>query len=235
MGEVNPEPGPRRKHGDVLRQHLPLGGARILDVGCGDGALVRLMTREGARVTGIECSIPQLKRARAATPVGDEDYLHAVGEALPISDATMDAVVYFNALHHVPVEMQPRALIEAGRVLKPGGLLYIQEPIAAGAYFELVRAIEDETFVRARALQAIRDAIAEDLFREETEYGYLVPLRFPDYEAFEARVIAVDDGRRARVGALGASLREAFEAAAIKREGAFWFDNPARLNLLRKV
>ena len=39
---------PRRKHSAVLREILPLAGARITDIGCGDGGLVRLMTRAGA-------------------------------------------------------------------------------------------------------------------------------------------------------------------------------------------
>ncbi len=33
---------PRRKHSAVLREILPLAGARIADIGCGDGGLVRL-------------------------------------------------------------------------------------------------------------------------------------------------------------------------------------------------
>ena len=226
---------PRRKHGEVLRENLPLKGARVLDIGCGDGALVRLMTREGARVTGVECSTGQLERARGATPAGDEDYLFAFGESLPVSDGSVDIAVYFNALHHVPVAEQPQALAEAYRVLKGGGLLYIQEPIAGGAYFELVRAIEEETFVRAKALEAIRTAVAEGLYREEKEYSYLFPLRFADYDAFEQRVIAVDRTREPLVAKMRTSLREAFEAAAIKRDDAFWFDNPARLNLLSKT
>jgi ubiquinone/menaquinone biosynthesis C-methylase UbiE len=226
---------PRRKHGEVLREILPLEGARVLDIGCGDGALVRLMTREGARVTGVECSGDQLERARGATPAGDEDYLFAFGESLPVSDQAIDIAIYFNALHHVPVEAQPRALAEAHRVLRDGGLLYMQEPIAVGAYFELVRGIEDETFVRAKALEAIRQAVAEGLYREEREYSYLFPLRFAGYDAFEQRVIAVDRSREERVTRTRTSLRDAFEAAAIKRDDAFWFDNPARLNLLRKI
>ena len=44
---------PRRKHTAVMREYLPmLEGTRAADLGCGDGALVRFMTREGARVIG---------------------------------------------------------------------------------------------------------------------------------------------------------------------------------------
>ena len=41
---------PRRRHMEVMRELLVLPGSRIVDVGCGDGALARALTREGARV-----------------------------------------------------------------------------------------------------------------------------------------------------------------------------------------
>ncbi len=50
----------RRKHREVIEELLELDGARVADIGCGDGALTRLMTRLGARVTGIDPSEGQL-------------------------------------------------------------------------------------------------------------------------------------------------------------------------------
>lgn len=228
-------PIPRRKHSDVLREHLPLKGARIADIGCGDGALVRLMTREGARVTGIECSDSQLARARAAEPAGAEDYRPGRAEELPFEDASLDAAVFFNSLHHVPVEGQAKALQEAARVVRPGGVVYIQEPIAAGVYFELMRPIEDETFVRAKAQEAIAAAARGPALRPELEVVYDAPIRRGGFEDFKASLIAVDAGRRTRIEAEEDALKAAFEAAGEARDGAIWFDQPSRLNLLRKV
>ncbi len=225
----------RRKHSDVLREHLPLRGARIVDIGCGDGALVRLMTREGARVTGIECSDSQLSRARTAEPAGNEDYRSGRAEDLPFEDASVDAAVFFNSLHHVPVESQAKALEEAARVVKPGGAVYIQEPVAAGAYFELMRAIEDETFVRAKAQEAIAVAAEGPALRLELEAIYDAPIRRGSFEEFKAALIAVDASRRGRIEAEETALKVAFEAAGEARDGAVWFDQPSRLNLLRKV
>lgn len=230
MGET-----PRRKHGEVLREYLPLNGARIVDIGCGDGALVRMMTREGARVTGIECSEAQLARARAAEPAGDETYLFGRGEELPFEDASLEAAVFFNSLHHVPVEGQARALEEAARVVGPGGLLYIGEPIAAGAYFELMRPVEDETFVRAKAYEALKAAAGGPALREELELVYQAPYRRPDFEDLKASLIAVDESRRPRIEAVEGALRQALESAGEARDGAVWLDQPSRLNLLRKV
>jgi len=124
---------PLRDGADVIRQSLALQGARVLDVGCGDGILVRLMAREGAAVTGLEISEDQLARARAAATVAGESYRVGRAEALPFDDEVFDIVVFFNSLHHVPVEDQETALAESARVLKPGGHLLVVEPLAEGA------------------------------------------------------------------------------------------------------
>lgn len=225
---------PRMKHTALLRQRLPLAGARVADVGCGDGALARVMARDGARVVAIDPGAAQIVRARAAAPAEGAWYLCARGEALPLADGCLDAVVYFNALHHVPVADQAAALAEAARVLRPGGLLYVQEPLAEGDYFELMRPVEDETEVRARAYDALKAAGAKGRLEETAEVVYLAPLRVKDAESFLAGLVAVDPARRAAVGAAAASLRQGFLAAAEQRDDGFWFEIPSRLNLLRR-
>jgi ubiquinone/menaquinone biosynthesis C-methylase UbiE len=225
---------PLMKHSELLRQRLPLAGARVADVGCGDGALARVMARSGARVVGIDPGAGQLARARAAAPAEGAAYLCALGEALPLADGCLDALVYFNALHHVPVERQEAALAEAARVLRPGGLLYVQEPLAEGSYFETMQPIEDETAVRARAYGALQAAAAGPALEEIAEVFYRAPLRVKSPEAFLDGLVAVDPARRAAVEAAAASLRQGFLAAAEQRADGFWFEIPSRLNLLRR-
>lgn len=227
---------PLLKHSDVLRRRLDLQGARVADVGCGDGSLARVMARAGARVIGIDPGPQQLARAAAAEAAGDEVYVCALGEALPLRDGCLDAVVFFNALHHVPVAVQGAALAEAARVLRPGGLVYVQEPLAEGSYFEIMRPVEDETEVRARAYDALKAALkadGEDLGEEE-EFVYRAPFRVKSVEAFLKGLVAVDPARRDAVAGRQESLREAFLAAAEQRDDGFWFEIPSRLNLLRK-
>ena len=110
---------PRRRHLDVLRELLDPAGKRVIDVGCGDGALARALTREGARVTGVEIDGTMLAPALAALPAGDERYVEGRGESLPFADESADVVIYFNSLHHVPAGLQAKALAEARRVLVP--------------------------------------------------------------------------------------------------------------------
>ena len=226
---------PRRKHREVIEDLLELDGARVADIGCGDGALARLMTRLGARVTGIEPSEHQLARARAAEPAGGEVYIRGVAEDLPLSDASLDAVLFFNSLHHVPIEHQARALQEAARALKPGGRLCAIEPLAEGPHFEANRLIEDETLVRDRAYMALQAAIAGADFESGREFTYLTEVRYEDFEAFRDGMIAVDERRRAMVAEREADLRAAFEANAERRDGKFTLDQPIRLNLMVRV
>ncbi len=223
---------PRRKHREVIEESLALGGARVADIGCGDGALTRLMTRLGARVSGIEPSEAQLARARAAGPAGDEVYLQGVAEALPLPDASLDVAMFFNSLHHVAAEHMARALAEAARALVPGGRLCVIEPLAEGPHFQANRIIEDETGVRDQAYGALRAACEGPDFEADREFSYLTEVRYRDFEAFRAGMIAVDERRRAKVEAAAAKLRTAFEKYAEPHNEKFTLDQPIRLNLM---
>lgn len=224
----------KRDHADVLREVLDLAGKRVVDVGCGDGKMVRVMASAGAHVIGIECGKLPLAAARAAVPAGDEQYLEGVGEALPVPDTSQDIVVFFNSLHHVPVAQQSMALAEASRALEPGGLVYIAEPLPQGPNFEAGRLVDDETEVRTRALEALRaaDRVGLDEAREIT---YTCVTHHESFDAFRASKILVDEMRRKRFDEHSTELQAAYDKFGVERSGGREFDQPMRVNLLRKA
>ena len=97
-------------------------GWRVLDVGCGAGAFLRLVAERGGRPSGIDASEALIAFTRDRLPDAD---LH-VGEMeeLPWDDKTFDLVAGFNSFFFADDMLA--ALREAGRVAKRGAPVVIQ-------------------------------------------------------------------------------------------------------------
>ncbi|WP_063759899.1 class I SAM-dependent methyltransferase [Streptomyces sclerotialus] len=114
----------------------PRAGQRVLDIGCGTGGpAVRLARSSGAQVTGITVSGCQ---ATTATELalstglhGQVSFDHGDAMQLPYSADSFDAALAIDSLCHM--NDRPRALREAYRVLRPGGLLLLTEFTASGS------------------------------------------------------------------------------------------------------
>lgn len=223
-----------RKNSEVLKSYLDLAGKKILDVGSGEGHLARMMTGEGAQVIGLECMPRQLEKAMSYEKAGDETYVDAYGQDLPFEDEEFDIVIMFNSLHHIPVDVQFDALCEAARVLKPGGQLYIAEPIAQGMNFELLKPVDDETYVRAKAFEAIQRYEEAGLNGFE-EYTYNHPVQRKSYEEMRDKMIGPNPEREAIFDEKEEEIREAFhQLGTLQDDGYTYFDQPMRLSLLKK-
>jgi 2-polyprenyl-6-hydroxyphenyl methylase/3-demethylubiquinone-9 3-methyltransferase len=114
----------------VLAQdlHLSPAGRRALDVGCGGGLLAEEMAGLGFEVTGVDPAEASLETARAHAEQSGLAITYQLGtaEALPCEDASFDVVYCCDVLEHV--DSVERAVAEAARVLKPGGV-YIYDTI----------------------------------------------------------------------------------------------------------
>ena len=223
----------RRKHLEVLTELVSLAEKSALDIGCGDGALLRALMRRGlGEGIGLEPAPQQLQRAAAGEPLPNLRFLPGSGEALDFPAESFDLVIFFNSLHHLPVEVMDQALGEAGRVLREGGCLYIAEPLAEGAHFDLMQPVDDETEVRRVAYERLSAAVGGP-FEQVTELRYDAPVRYTDYGAFRSRVEAVDPERAALFEQLDDELRQDFEGMGEKDEKGYLFSQPMRVNLLR--
>lgn len=98
---------------------LPHGARRVADVGAGTGKLTRVLAEAPeAQVVAVDPDAVMLAKLREAVP-GVPTFV-GTAEALPLPDASLDAVVLGQAWHWVdPVA----ASAEVGRVLRPGGTL----------------------------------------------------------------------------------------------------------------
>lgn len=178
---------------EVIEDWLgPLNGMSILDIGCGHGALGRALTARGARVHGIDPGAEAIAAARAAVP--EASFTEAGAEALPFADASFDAAIFLNSLHHVPAELMAAALGAALRVSR--GPVLVVEPLAEGSYFEALRPVEDETAIRARAQEALSACLAHGGARLVRRLDYDDVRHVDGVDGFLARAVAVDPARR---------------------------------------
>lgn len=210
---------------------MAVDGRTVVDVGCGDGGLVRALAARHAVAIGVELAAEPLARARARAPVAGERYVEGVAQALPLDDASADVVVFRHSLHHVPGNALDRALAESARVLRPRGVLYVQEPLAEGPYFELLRLVDDETVPRAAAHAAIRRAGDHGL-RQAREVRFDAAVVHASFEAFRDRVLLADAARAADFPAHEIELRERFASLAGVLGARFEFSQPTRVDLL---
>ncbi|MGH2930124.1 MAG: class I SAM-dependent methyltransferase, partial [Solirubrobacteraceae bacterium] len=193
----------------MLERLAAPAGRDVVDVGCGDGALVRQLGARGDRLTGVEVSPGQLAQALAGDDGGGARYLVGRAEALPLADASVDLVVFMRTLHHVPPIQLVTALTEARRVLRLDGAAYVAEPLPEGSYFELTSLVEDEREVRGAA-QAALERAQEAGLRRSTTVEYEVSLRIAGAEALRARTVSVDPQRAAIFDARRPEIEQAF-------------------------
>jgi ubiquinone/menaquinone biosynthesis C-methylase UbiE len=123
-----------------LRENLKLrGDERILDLGCGRGAVL-LMAAEQLSTGRAICVDPwrsgdqsgnsadATRRNAVAEGVADRVELHTADmTALPFEDNSFDMIVSSLAIHNIPGRGREKAIAEAVRVLRPGGKLLIAD------------------------------------------------------------------------------------------------------------
>jgi SAM-dependent methyltransferase len=105
----------------VLRRELGIGpGTRVCDLAAGTGKLTRLLAATGADVVAVE-PVPGMRDQLAET-TPEVEVLDGTAEAIPLPDASVDALTVAQAFHWFRFE---ESLAEIRRVLRPGGGLAI--------------------------------------------------------------------------------------------------------------
>jgi len=218
----------------LMLTELPLAGARVLELGCGRAEKTRTLAEGGgvAEILALEVDAIQHARNLEVKDLPRVRFAHGGAESIPAPDASFDLVVMLKSLHHVPMGKMNQALAEIARVLKPGGLAWISEPVFAGDLNEIMRLFHDEQVMREAAFAAVCRAVDSGLLALERQIFFQTRSHFADFAQFDARMIRVTHSDHRLSPELYETVRQKF-TAHLTPEGAT-FLNPQRVDLLRK-
>ncbi len=218
----------------LMLDELSFAGASVLELGCGKAEKTRMLAETAGvkEIIALEVDLIQHEINQQITDLPQVSFRQGGAEAIPLADSSVDIVLMFKSLHHVPLADMDQALSEIARVLKPGGLAWISEPVFAGELNEVFRLFHDEQIVRAAAFAAIGKAVDDGCLLLKKELFFNTRSHFANFAQFDQRMIQVTHSNHQLAPALYQQVQEKFETY-LTPEGAT-FHNPQRVDLLQK-
>ena len=180
----------------------------VLDIGCGNGALLAALGSRIASGVGVDASAAMIAQANGRAGLHPAlSFLTLDGPRLPFADASFDVVTSFLSFRYL--DWDPM-LAEMRRVLRPGGRILVVDMVekalglrdgpqlARSAALHLVRQARDRRFVRdVKALvshPAWKTMLRYNPIRAEHEYRWYLESRFPG-----AKLVTLNVGRTQRL------------------------------------
>ncbi len=197
-----------------LDEHLPKGNFGMLDIGCGNGALLSALASRLDFGRGVDESAGIIERARLKNKDHDQlSFQKIYGPVLPFEDATFDVVTSLMSFRYL--DWDP-LLKEIKRVMKPGGKFLIIDMVTVPvAISEYPRLLKDKMNTKREqkanvtfnaALQKLvshpdwKKMLEYNPIRSEHEMKWYLESRFPGQKmetlnmAWNSRIVAFDSG-----------------------------------------
>lgn len=203
------------------------GGARVLDLGCGGGHVSFAVAPEVAEVVAYDLSPEMLQVVAAAAGArGLKNLVTAEGRAerLPFADASFDMVMSRYSAHHW--QDAQAGLVEAARVLKPGGSFGLVDSISPGTplldtFLQALEILRDPSHVRSYARAEWEAMIARAGFVCRRSQHFRIRLDFATWIARMATPPVQADAIRALQRAVSAEVTGYYDIA---EDGSFSLD-----------
>ena len=219
---------------DIYNRLLSLNGKHILELGCGYAETIRNIATSGVdrKITALEVDDIAHEKNLQITDLPNVTFALSGAQEIPLDDESVDVVFMFKSLHHVPLELMDQSMREIRRVLKPGGLVYISEPVFAGDFNEILRLFHDEQKVRVAAFNLLVKVVDEGLFSLVEETFFNSPMKFESFAEFEDLTINATHSSHKLDEELYHRVKQRFERH-LGDDGAH-FLMPVRVDLLQR-
>jgi len=219
---------------DLFKLYFDFCDKRILELGCGSAMFTRSIAEadRSCHIDALEVDEIQYDKNLQINDLANVNFMLGGAEQIPSRDNHYDQAFLFKSLHHVPLELLDSAMQELRRVLKPGGKVWISEPIYAGDFNELVSLFHDEKKVREAAFDSIKHAVQEEYFQLEEQLFFNTEVCFDNFRQFEEQVIGASFADHK----LNADVYEKVKArfSLNMNDGMASFTAPMRVDLLVK-
>ena len=219
---------------EIYERMLSLDNKHILELGCGSAEITRNIASAGEnrKVTALEVDEIAHDKNQQITDLPNVTFALSGAQSIPLEDESVDVVFMFKSLHHVPLASMEPAMHEIRRVLKPGGFVYISEPVFDGDFNELLRLFHDEQEVREAAFNTVKKTVDNGLFKLVEEAFFNAPMRFENFAEFENNTIKATHSEHNLDEELYRLVKQRFEQH-LGDDGAH-FLMPMRVDLLQK-
>ncbi len=228
------DPYPKATELEVIEQTLPLSDAQILELGCGRAWMTRILaeTFSPKQIIATEVDRVQHEKNLLIDDLPQVKFIYASAADIDLPNACVDIVIMLKSLHHVPVDHMDQAMNEISRVLKPGGLAYISEPVYEGDLNDILCMFNDEKEVREAAFAAVVRAVNKGVLDLERQIFFNSPGHYRDFTHFEQRMLNVTHTDHQIDAELYQKIKHAF-IQHMTDDGAH-FLKPSRVDLLRR-
>uniref|UniRef100_A0A7S3P6B6 Methyltransferase domain-containing protein n=1 Tax=Amphora coffeiformis TaxID=265554 RepID=A0A7S3P6B6_9STRA len=155
-------------------------------------------------------------------------------QEFPGDPESVDAIIMLKSLHHVPKDCLKEGFAKIKTALKPGGKLFINEPVFGGAFNEIMRLFHDEEDVRSHAFDVLQGQIEEGEFVLEKELHFQSKTKFPrGFADFEERILGSTFNHFHVTEDVLQTVKERFQQY-LKDDGSAEFFTPMRTDILVK-
>jgi SAM-dependent methyltransferase len=231
---------PIRTEQDLLKELLPTTAPDTvwIELGCGPAKATQTLAVDLPQIRILAYEIDEQQHAKNLALSSCPPNL-VFGKAgmqdFPIdNDNSVDAVIMLKSLHHVPQEFMKDGFHRIHRVLKPGGKLFICEPVFHGEFNEILRLFHDEEKVRSDAFDTMKQMVESGVFQLEQELHFRQETVFPrGFLDFDEKILQSTFNDFKLTPEVLSTVKERFQKHE-KEDGSASFLMPLRVDLLVK-